>query len=70
MVIDGTGSSELIFNDTVLSAWQKVTLETCFFSSVKQDPKLNLGFVHIQGLVKNYFSAFEMSVGGKCYRLE
>lgn len=35
-----------------------------------QDLKLNLGFVHIQGLVKNYFYAFEMSVGGKCYRLE
>lgn len=31
MVIDGTGYSELIFNVTLLSAWQKVTLETCSF---------------------------------------
>lgn len=51
MAIDGTGSSELIFN-ILLSAWQKVTLEIWgFFSSVKQDLKLNLDFVHIQGFI-------------------
>lgn len=51
MVIDGTGSSELIFNVTVLSAWQKVTLEAYSFFFFKARLKLNLGFVHIQGLV-------------------
>lgn len=43
MVIDGTGSSELIFNVTVLSAWQKVTLEAYSFFFFKARSEVEPG---------------------------